>query len=117
MCIALQEDTTCFGGARTPHTGRQGQREGGGGCGVAHHDVDCEVWAALHVHFEGVVKCQGDLTLKPVRRANVVQGEVEGGEEQAKSTGLVFGVFESQATRHEVRGVWCEVHSQFMTLC
>ncbi len=99
------------------HTLADRDRGRGGGYGVAHHDVDCEVWAALHVHFEGVVKCQGDLTLKPVRRANVVQGQVEGGEEQSKPTGLVFGVFESQETRHEVRGVWCEVHSQFMTLC
>ncbi len=78
---------------------------GGWGCSVAHHDVDCEVWPALDVHFEGVVKCQGDLTMKPVRRANVVQGEVEGGEEQAKPAGLVFGVFMSQETRHQVRGV------------
>ncbi len=62
MCIALQEAAPRFGGAHDVHTGRQGQMGGGGGCSVAHHDVNCEVWPALDVHFEGVVKCQGDLT-------------------------------------------------------
>ena len=75
MCVTLQEDTPSFGRAHAVHRDRESQIERGGGCSVSNHDVDCKVWTALDVHFEVVVKCQGDLTLKPVCREHVVQDE------------------------------------------
>jgi hypothetical protein len=44
------------------------------------------VWPVLDVHLEGVVKRKSDVALEPVGGTDVIEGQVESTEHQAKPT-------------------------------